>query len=133
MKIPNKIRYVNKKFTNHLMMRIAGLKHSPIVLIEHVGRSSGKVYRTPIMVSRHEDGFMFALTYGTGVDWYKNILAAQHAKLTFSGKSYQLINPVSVSPKTGQDAFKPPKSSILRAIGIQDFFFMKISTSVSEK
>lgn len=115
------------------MMKIAGLKHSPIVLIEHVGRSSGKVYRTPIMASRHEDGFMFALTYGTGVDWYKNVLAAQQAKLIFGGKSYQLINPFSVSPRTGQDAFKPPKNSILRVTGIQDFFFMKINTSISEK
>jgi deazaflavin-dependent oxidoreductase (nitroreductase family) len=114
------------------MMKIAGLKHSPIVLLEHVGRSSGNVYQTPIMASRHEDGFMFALTYGKGVDWYKNILASQEAKLTFGGKSYQLINPINVSPKTGQDAFKPPKSSILRSIGIQDFFFMKINSVISE-
>ena len=112
-------------------MKIAGKKLSPIVLIEHVGRCSGKVYQTPIMASRHDDGFMFALTYGKEVDWYKNILASQEAKLTFGGMSYQLINPVNVSPKTGQDAFKPPKNSILRVIGIEDFFFMKINNTIS--
>ena len=51
MKIPNKVRYVNKRFTNRLMMKIAGKKHSPIVLIEHIGRLSGKVLPVPIMAA----------------------------------------------------------------------------------
>jgi hypothetical protein len=63
MKIPNKVRYLNKKFTNRLMMRIAGKKHSPIVIMEHLGRVSGKVYRVPLLAAAYKDGFMFALTY----------------------------------------------------------------------
>jgi deazaflavin-dependent oxidoreductase (nitroreductase family) len=130
MKIPNKVRYLNKKFTNRLMIRIAGKKGSPILLIEHVGRASGKVYHTPIMAARYDSGFMFALTYGPGVDWYKNVLVARRAKLTFNGKEYLLIDPEDVSSSVGQLAFAAPKSNILRIIGIEDFFFMKVAAEL---
>jgi deazaflavin-dependent oxidoreductase (nitroreductase family) len=111
------------------MMKIAGKKHSPIVLIEHVGRKTGKTYQLPIMAQKYENGFMFALTYGTGVDWYKNVLASGRAKLTFNGTHYELSEPVAVGKKEGQEAFLPPKSNILRLIDIQDFFFMKAKES----
>jgi deazaflavin-dependent oxidoreductase (nitroreductase family) len=110
-------------------MKIAGKKHSPIVLIEHVGRKTGKTYQLPIMAQKYENGFMFALTYGTGVDWYKNVLASGRAKLTFNGTHYELSEPVAVGKKEGQEAFLPPKSNILRLIDIQDFFFMKAKES----
>jgi deazaflavin-dependent oxidoreductase (nitroreductase family) len=128
MKIPNKVRYINKKFTNRIMMKIAGKKHSPIVLIEHVGRQTGKVYRIPIMAAPYKEGFMFALTYGTGVDWYKNILASNSAKLVYKGKSFSLSNPVVIQTRRGQDAFTFPANLILRGIGIRDFFFMKATS-----
>ena len=61
MKIPNKVRYINKKFTNRLMIRIAGKNHSPICLIEHVGRHSGKHYRIPIMAAPQKTGLFLPL------------------------------------------------------------------------
>lgn len=128
MKIPNKVRYINKKFTNRLMMKIAGKKHSPIVLIEHIGRHSGKVYRIPILAAPCQQGFIFALTYGTGVDWYKNVLASQSAKLIYKGNSFSLQDPEVIETRQGQDAFNFPANLILRGIGIRDFFFMKATS-----
>ncbi len=125
MKIPDKIRYVNKKFTNRLMMPIAGKRRSPIVLIEHRGRQSGRLYRIPILAQKQADGFLFALTYGTDVDWYKNVLAAGWARLTYHGIRYELSDPEVVETAQGQAAFGFPKGQILRAIDIRDFFFMK--------
>jgi deazaflavin-dependent oxidoreductase (nitroreductase family) len=124
MKIPDKIRYLNKKFTNRIMMKIAGRKGSPIVLIEHTGRCSGKIYRIPLMAARVKDGFMFALTYGTHVDWYKNVLHSQTAKMKVNGTCYSLASPQTVSIDAGQTAFGQPAAAILKLIGIQDFFFM---------
>jgi deazaflavin-dependent oxidoreductase (nitroreductase family) len=108
------------------MMKIAGKKHSPIVLIEHVGWQSGKVYRIPILAAPYKEGFLFALTYGTGVDWYKNVLASNSAKLVYKGNSYFLHDPVVVQTRAGQDAFNFPANLILRGIDIRDFFFMKV-------
>ncbi len=129
MKLPDKVRFLNKKFTNRLMIKIAGKKHSPIVLIEHVGRRSGKVYYTPIMAAPVAGGFMFALTYGTGVDWYKNVLVSGRAKITFKGREHQLIDPAAIPAAEGQSAFGFPKGNILRIIGIKDFFFMRITSA----
>lgn len=127
VKIPNKIRYLNKRFTNRIMMKIAGKKHSPIVLIEHSGRKSRKVYKIPLMAAPCANGFMFALTYGKEVDWYKNVIASNRAILTYQGYRFQLSEPVTVSADKGQKAFASPKNTILRLIGIQDFFYMKAS------
>ena len=125
MKIPNKVRFINKKFTNRLMIRIAGKKLSPICLIEHVGRQSGKHYRIPIMAAPQKDGFLFALTYGTAVDWYRNVLASRSALLIYKGKTYSLRDPQVVETRRGQNAFAFPANLILRLIGIRDFFFMR--------
>jgi deazaflavin-dependent oxidoreductase (nitroreductase family) len=125
MKIPDRVRFINKKFTNRLMIRIAGKQHSPIVLLEHKGRSSGNPYTIPLLAQEFKDGFMFALTYGTNVDWYKNVLAAGWARLTCRGVCYELSDPVVVETTAGQASFSFPKGQILRIIGIRDFFFMK--------
>jgi hypothetical protein len=124
VKIPDKVRYLNKKFTNRLMMRIAGKKHSPIVIMEHVGRVSGMVYHVPLLAAAYKDGFMFALTYGTHVDWYKNILHSRVGKLTVNGSVVHLVAPENVLKQTGQKAFGQPARTILRLVDIRDFFFM---------
>ena len=125
MRIPNKVRYLNKKYTNRLMMRIAGKKHSPIVIMEHTGRVSGKIYRVPLLAAACKDGFMFALTYGTQVDWYKNILHSREGKLTVNGRVVHLVEPETVLKETGKKALGQPFGSILRLIEIRDFFFMR--------
>lgn len=132
MKIPNKVRYLNKKFTNRLMMRIAGKKHSPIVIMEHLGRVSGKVYRVPLLAAAYKDGFMFALTYGTDVDWYKNVLHSREGKLTVNGRVVHLVDPEPILKQTGQKDFGQPFSTILRWIDIYDYFFMHSETNISK-
>ena len=45
-------------------------------ILEHVGRKSGKQYRTPLNVFPTDDGVAILLTYGPDRDWLKNITAA---------------------------------------------------------
>ena len=45
-------------------------------ILTHVGRKSGKVYRTPVNVFRASNGFIIALTYSSQSEWVKNVLAA---------------------------------------------------------
>jgi deazaflavin-dependent oxidoreductase (nitroreductase family) len=44
--------------------------------VGHVGRSSGKAYRTPVEAMRVDDGFIVTLVYGSRSDWVQNVLAA---------------------------------------------------------
>src|SRR6478735_124271 len=62
-------------------------------IVEHRGRKSGKVYRTPINVFRREGGYVACLTYGTSTDWVRNVLAAAECSLTTRRRTVHLTNP----------------------------------------
>jgi hypothetical protein len=55
-------------------------------ILTHVGRKSGKVYRTPVNVFRTPNGFIIALTYSSQSEWVKNVLAAGGCEVKTRGK-----------------------------------------------
>jgi hypothetical protein len=121
MKIPDRVRYFNKRYLNKIMFLIAGKPHSGIALLTHKGRVSGKVFQIPIMAAACPGGFVFALTYGQGVDWYKNLQAAGWGRLKWHGVDYLLRNPRLINAREGQSMFRTIKGAILRVIRIENF------------
>ena len=77
---------LNKHLLNRAMLRLAGRKHWYASVIEHTGRRSHKTYATPVVADRVDDGFIVPLPYGTGVDWLRNVLAANRATVTARAK-----------------------------------------------
>ncbi len=128
MPIPNAIRYFNKRFTNRFMMLFAGKRYSPIALLQHTGRTSGNIYHTPVVVRRVGDVFFFALTYGSQVDWYRNVLAAQEAVLIWRAERYTLVHPESVDKITYFEHASPIIRHLLKRAQVEDYFRMHIQT-----
>ena len=62
-------------------------------ILEHVGRKSGKEYRTPLNVFPTDDGVAILLTYGPDRDWLKNITATGQARMKRMGKTIELTEP----------------------------------------
>jgi deazaflavin-dependent oxidoreductase (nitroreductase family) len=62
-------------------------------VIEHVGRRSGTVRRTPLSAFRRGDRYVFALFYGPDVNWVRNVIAAGGCRLQTRGRWVQLTNP----------------------------------------
>jgi deazaflavin-dependent oxidoreductase (nitroreductase family) len=62
-------------------------------ILSHVGRESGRTYRIPINVFRRGDSFLFALTYGSDVDWLKNVQAAGGCEIRTRGRTVRLVEP----------------------------------------
>ena len=93
-------------------------------VVHHVGRRSGKPYETPIIVAPVADGFIFELTYGPNVDWYKNVQAAGGCTLRWHKKDYTISKIEPVDVKSGRDAFPFPVRFFLRLIHKQHFFKM---------
>ena len=62
-------------------------------ILSYVGRRSGRRYRTPINVFRHGQDYVVALTYGSDVDWVKNVVAAGGCELETMGRSVHLTDP----------------------------------------
>ena len=106
------------------MRHIAGKKRSPIALLKHRGRKSGMWYATPIITAPAQDGFVFALTYGLEVDWYRNILADRKAELKWRGNSYSLRNPLPLPAEIGRQSFGKFSKHMLGWLKIRDFFRM---------
>jgi deazaflavin-dependent oxidoreductase (nitroreductase family) len=101
------VRRMNKTFLNPRQLRSAGTPGAYADVIDHVGRSSGRPYRTPIVVVPVEDGFVVALPYGTRADWVKNVLAAGSATIVHAGSTYRVDRPEVVATSAVAAAFEP--------------------------
>jgi len=75
MVLPRWLARFNRRVTNRLASRLAG-DGRPFSTVVHVGRVSGKTYRTPVTVFENEGVYRIALTYGPDADWVQNVLAA---------------------------------------------------------
>jgi len=72
-------------------------------ILTYRGRKSGKTYRTPMNVFRRGDSYVFALTYGSDVDWVKNVVAAGEVDLRTGGRDIRLVEPeLFTDPKQRQ-------------------------------
>ena len=129
MKFPTQIRSFNKHILNPILGRIARSAHGPFAIIRHVGRCSGKTYETPVIVFPYTGGFVLALTYGTEVDWYRNVVAAGRCVVIWHQREYAVekIEPITL------DAARPllhqPEKTILKLIKTQHFIRMTYSAS----
>jgi deazaflavin-dependent oxidoreductase (nitroreductase family) len=69
-----------------------------LALIEHVGRKSGIVRRTPIHPMPTEDGFRIIVPVGEKSQWARNVLAAGHCRLVIGDRVLDLDEPVLETP-----------------------------------
>jgi deazaflavin-dependent oxidoreductase (nitroreductase family) len=74
MPFPKALARFNKYVTNRFVLLFAGWI-PPFAVVKHRGRSSGSLYRTPVLAFTAGGGYVFALTYGRDVDWVKNLFA----------------------------------------------------------
>jgi deazaflavin-dependent oxidoreductase (nitroreductase family) len=92
---PPRTRFL-RPFTTRVINPITRLfagRMPGFAILTHVGRTSGKTYRTPINVFRRGDHYLFALTYGSDVHWVKNIMAAGGCWMRVRGRDVRLVEP----------------------------------------
>ncbi len=99
--VPERIRQFNKRRLNPLVVKIAGGRHSPVALVKHRGRTSGKEYRTPVLLKQVRGGFVLALTYGNKVDWYRNVVAAGGGTIRWHGVDSRMGRRCRLTGKPG--------------------------------
>lgn len=92
MPLPRSVARLNRSVTNRILGPLAPYLPAFGVVI-HRGRTSGRLYRTPVNVFRRPDGFVIALTYGATSDWVRNVLAHGGCLLETRGRIYELTSP----------------------------------------
>ncbi|WP_458317341.1 nitroreductase family deazaflavin-dependent oxidoreductase [Mycolicibacterium brisbanense] len=92
MQLPQSLARFNRHVTNPIQRLWAGWAPT-FGILEHVGRKSGKTYRTPLSVFSTDEGVAIMLTYGPDRDWLKNLTAAGHAQIRRHGKTIAVQDP----------------------------------------
>lgn len=92
MQAPQWLARFNRYVTNPVQRLWAGWAPG-MAILEHVGRKSGRPYRTPLMVFDTDEGIAVLLTYGPDRDWLKNVMAAGNAGVRRHGKTLAVTDP----------------------------------------
>jgi deazaflavin-dependent oxidoreductase (nitroreductase family) len=128
MPLPKSLARFNRIVTNPILGHAA--KRLPgFVIVIHVGRRSGREYRTPVNLFRSGDSYVIALTYGSDTQWVRNVLAAGGCRVLIRGREIALTDPRIVrDPRRGP--VPAPVRPLLAAIGVDEFMLLRHDDSV---
>lgn len=122
MPLGRRMAAFNRQVTNRLLGGVATrLPGFGVVL--HVGRRSGRHYRTPVNVFRTAHGYAFALTYGSSAEWVRNVVAAKGCELVTRGRTVRLRNP-SVYRDERRSQMPPHVRVVLGLTHVDEFLVM---------
>ncbi len=116
-----------RPITNHLINPVARLfvhRVPGFALMSHRGRRSGVVHRSPMKYFRDGPDYVFALTYGSGAHWVRNVLAAGAADLRIGGTTIHLGDP-EVFVDRRRSVMPAPVRAFLWVFGVTEFLRMR--------
>jgi deazaflavin-dependent oxidoreductase (nitroreductase family) len=95
------LRPFTTRVFNPLSRRVAGWLPG-FGILTYPGRKSGRRYRTPLNVFKVGNQYVFALTYGSEVNWVQNVLAAGGCELRTRGRDVRLVDPEMLVDPAGR-------------------------------
>jgi deazaflavin-dependent oxidoreductase (nitroreductase family) len=98
-------------------------------IVTHTGRKSGRTYQTPINVFRRGDTYLFFLTYGSDVQWVKNILASGSCSLETRGRVVELVEPEVITDPELRVAPAPVRFVEGRIAGVTQYLRMRAAST----
>jgi deazaflavin-dependent oxidoreductase (nitroreductase family) len=123
-----RFRHVVNRYVNPITRPIA--KRLPtFAILTHHGRKTGRTYRTPINVFRRGNDYYFFLTYGSDVEWVKNVLATGSCSIESRGLVVELVEPELITDPELRPA--PPHVRFVegRIAGATQYVRMRASSS----
>ena len=123
MPLPKRLARFNRHVTNRVLGPVA--RHLPgFAVVTHVGRRSGRVYRTPVNLFHDQDRYVIALTYGSDSQWVRNVLAAGAVDVETRGQRLHLVAP-EVVHDAGRSLVPEPVRPILRLVRVDEFMLLQ--------
>jgi len=126
MPLSRSVASFNKRVTNKITRPFAGWLPGFGVVI-HVGRRSGREYRTPVNAFRRGDEYVFVLTYGSASDWVKNVEAGGGCAMKTRGRIVRLTAPRRFTDPARSRVPRPVRA-ILGLIDVDEFLSMRVTT-----
>jgi deazaflavin-dependent oxidoreductase (nitroreductase family) len=123
MPLPKRLARFNRHVTNRIVGPVA--RRLPgFAVVSHVGRRSGRVYRTPVNLFRDGDHYVIALTYGSDSQWVRNVLAAGAVDIETRGRRVRLVAP-EVVRDARRSLVPEPIRPILGLVRVSDFMLLR--------
>ena len=114
------------RLINPIILLIAGRRWMPVLgVLHHRGRSSGRMYETPLGMRPLGNAFVIPRTFGEKADWYLNVHAAGWGVATYRGRDYTLIEPEVVDYATAAPAFPRYELLQFRLVGINEYLRLR--------
>lgn len=120
MPIPLRVARFNRRVTNPLLGTISDWL-PPFATLHHVGRSSGRRYRTPVFAFSSPRGVVIALTYGPDVQWLRNVEYGGGARMVRRGHVLALTHPHRLHGAAGARLVPRVIRAGLRLMRVDDF------------
>ena len=122
-----------RRFTKHVMnpvtLRRAGGSKSPYAALHHVGRTSNRLYVTPLVAEPMEEGFVIPLPYGEDTDWCRNLVGAGKGTLDLKGETFLILNPRVVSMASVREQVRAAQVRSWTRLGLRSVLRVDRSTS----
>ena len=105
-------------------MRTFAWRVPPLAVVHHVGRTSGRSYRTPVVAFPSAQGFVIPMTYGRDVDWARNLVAAHGGEVEQRGRRVALRNPRIVAFGTAEARLPAALRPVFRAMDLPGYVLL---------
>ena len=123
MPLPKRLARFNRVVTNPVLGPLARWLPG-FAVVSHVGRRSGRAYRTPVNLFRDEERYVIALTYGSDSQWVRNVLAAGAVDVETRGRRLHLIEPEIVHDAQRTLVPKPVRH-VLGLANVSEFMLLQ--------
>ena len=123
MPLPRRLAKFNRVVTNRVLGPFA--QYLPgFGVVWHVGRRSGRTYRTPVNLYKRGDGYVIALMYGADSQWVRNVVAAGGADVESRGRRLRLVRPEVVRDPTRSLVPKLVRVPV-RLVNVDEFMLLE--------
>lgn len=119
MTVSDRLALFNRRVTNPIVRLFAGRRWSPVAVVVHRGRRSGRRYRTPVIAFGTDDGYLISLPYGTERDWVSNVVATGSCTLERTGRRIELTSPKVLAQHQAMPLLPWPVRTGLRLLRIR--------------
>lgn len=113
VRVPRGVARFNRRFTNPAALRV-GRRLPVLGVLTHVGRKTGKRYRTPLLVFDTRDGFAILVGYGSQTHWVRNVQAGGEASIHKHGRTFAVGHPALMAKREVSDQIAWPSRLLYR-------------------
>lgn len=124
MPFPRRLTHVANRYVNPVMGRVAG-RVPPFALVIHRGRRTGAIHRNPVIMRPAGGRLVVALTYGSRVNWVRNVMAAGGCEVVRRGRRLTAVDPRIERHVEPPRLFSPLERPILRRAGVTEFLVLR--------